>query len=135
MLKIPFKIWVVANGIVFVIFAVALFPVGTGTGFLALLYSCIFSFPAIGLLYFLLRFLQLAKGPVPFSWVALLLGTGVSAFVPYYLFHLYFKEASGELNFILPLSFISGYSAVLLFSPALHYLFQTFQYEAENENY
>jgi hypothetical protein len=135
MIKISFKIWAVANVIVCCIFAIALFPGGIGMGLTALLYSCAFSLPVIAFLYFLLRFLQWMKGPVLFSWTLLFLGAGISAFVPYYSFDLFFKEVSGELNFILPLSFISGYSAVLIFSSSLHYLFQTFQYQAENENY
>ncbi|MDB5209156.1 MAG: hypothetical protein JWR72_4231 [Flavisolibacter sp.] len=135
MIKIPFKIWAVANTIVFSIFAIALFPSGIGIGFIVLLYSCIFSLPAILFLYFLLRFLQRIKGPVLFSWVILFLGASASAVVPYFFFHLFYKELSAELNFILPLSFISGYSAVLFFSPALHYLFQTFQYQNNNESY
>lgn len=135
MIKIPFKIWGVANGIVFCIFTIALFPYGIGIGFIALLYSCIFSLPVIVFLYFLHRFLQRVKGPTLFSWIILFLGTAFSAFVPYYFFLLFFKDLSGELNFILPLSFISGYSAVLFFSPALHYLFQTFQYQNDHENY
>ena len=134
MIKIPFKIWAVANAIVFGLFAIALFPSGIGIGFNALLYSCIFSLPAIAFLYFLLRFLQRSKGSVLFSWLILFIGATASAVVPSFFFHLFYRELSGELNFILPLSFISGYSAVLIFSPALHYLFQTFQYQ-NNESY
>ncbi|HZH63253.1 MAG TPA: hypothetical protein VEY10_00085 [Flavisolibacter sp.] len=135
MIKIPFKIWAAANAMVFCIFAIALFPLGIGVGFTALLYSGILSLPAILLLYCLLRFLQHVKGPVLFSWLILFLGATASAVVPYFFFQLLYKELSGELSFILPLSIISGYSAVLLFAPALHYLFLTFQYQAENENH
>ena len=135
MIKIAFKIWGAANLIVFLVFAIALFPSRIGVGITALLYSSLFSLPAIAFLYLLLRFLQHVQGPVLFSWLVFFIGTAVSAFVAYYFFHLVFKEIISELNFILPLSFISGYSAVLIFSPALHYLFQTFQYERETETY
>ena len=133
MTKLSFKIWGIANLIVLAIFSVALFHAGPGVSLLALLFSCLFSLPAILILNQLLRFLKYIRGSTLFSWMVLLIGTALSSVVPYLLFNLWQHDLSGELNFILPLSFISGYSAVLLFSPALHYLFQKFQYE--NESY
>jgi hypothetical protein len=133
MTKLSFKIWGIANLIVFAIFSIALFHTGIEVGLLAVLFSSLFSLPAILILNLLLRFLKHIRGGILFSWIVLLVGTALSAFVPYSLFNLWQSDLSGELNFVLPLSFISGYSAVLLFSPVLHYLFQTFQYE--NESY
>jgi len=134
MLKISFKIWCIANVVVFSVFVISLFPGGFSIGFLALVFSCIFSLPAIACLYFLLWVLRYMHGNILFSWIVLLSGTAVTAFVSYYLFSLWSTETSGELNFILPLSLVSGFSAVLFLSPSLHYLLQKFQYESENDN-
>ena len=70
-----------------------------------------------------------------FSWLLLLLATGVTAYSSYCLFDHWFGSEWRELNFILPLSLLSGYAAVLLVSPSLHYLFQKFQYENEPDFY
>lgn len=133
-MKICFKIWSVANGMVFLLFAVALSGKGMGLPFTALLFSCLFSLPAMAILYFLFCFLRRARGPALFSWIVLLLGTALTAFACYCLFNICYKEVATEMAFILPLSFISGYCAVLLFSPSIHTLFQTFRYE-NNESY
>lgn len=131
MIKLSLKIWGLANGIVFLVFFFSSLPAGLGVGLLALFYSALFSLPAIVLSYFLLAFLRLAQGPVLFSWAVLLVVTALMAYVPYLLCTLWLSPLTGELNFILPLSFISGYSSILLLSPSLHYLFKTFYYEAD----
>ncbi|GAA4744288.1 hypothetical protein [Flavisolibacter ginsenosidimutans] len=128
MLKLCLKIWTVANLFVFVVFALLSFPHKIAMGLYAVCYSALFSLPAILLLYYLLKFLRIAHGGILFSWIVLLLGTAVVSFLSYYLYAHGMHDASGELDFVLPLSFVSGYSAVLFFSSPLHYLFQTFQY-------
>lgn len=134
MIRLCLKIWIVANLLVFLLFAISLFPGGFKTGTSAIFYSCLFSSPAIAFLYFLLRLLRYFRGHVLFSWILLLAGTALIAFVSYYLCNLS-TALNEELNFILPLSFVCGFSAVLFLSPSLHYLFQTFQYENEIDNY
>ncbi len=128
MLKICFKIWAVANLLVLTAFAFLSFPKGLLLGANAVLYSAPFSLPAIPVFYFLLKFLRFAREGVAFSWVVLLLATSGLSFLAYYLYVLLTHATADELSFALPLSFVSGFSAVLFFSPVLHYLFQTFQY-------
>ncbi|HVF97356.1 MAG TPA: hypothetical protein VM871_08555 [Flavisolibacter sp.] len=134
MLKICFKIWAAANLMVLVVFAVPLLPHGAALCFLALLYSSLFSLPAIALLYALLAFLRFAEGSVWFSWTVLLLGTAVISFIAYSLFKLVIQDAADELAFILPLSFICGYSSVLLFSAQLTDWFEKFRYQRYENN-
>jgi hypothetical protein len=134
MLKLSFKIWAVANLFVFVVFAVFLFPHKAALGLYAVFYSTVFSLPAIFLLYYLLRFLRVARGGLLFSWIVLFLGTSIISFLSYYLYAHSLQQPDDDLDFVLPLSFVSGYSAVLFFSAPLHYLFQTFQYGSHESN-
>lgn len=135
MIKISFKIWSVSNLIVFALFAFALFPQGFEIGLRAVLFSSLFSLPAILIIYLFLQVLHLIQGRMFFSWVILLFGTALTAFVSYSLFNLWSGSEWSELNFILPLSLISGYSAVMILSPSLHNLFLKFQHQNENESY
>lgn len=135
MLTMSFKIWGIANLIVFAIFAIALFPDGWTIGLLAVFFSALFSLPAVIIIYLFLQVLHRIRGTVLFSWAIFLFATAVTAFAAYALFNLWSGGKWHELDFILPLSLISGYSAVLLFSSSLHYLFLTFQYQNDNENY
>lgn len=134
MLKLCLKIWAVANLMVLLVFAAPLLPHGAGLSLLALLYSSLFSLPAIALLYAVLVFLRFAQEGVWFSWAILLLGTALVSFIAYWLFRLFIHDAGNEFNFILPLSFVCGYSAVLLFSTQLHYWFQKFKYQRYENN-
>ena len=135
MFKLSFKIWILANLVIFFIFVISLFPNGFGPGWQAVLFSSLFSLPAIPVIYLFLRVLKRVHGHVIFSWLLLLLATGFMAYASYWLFDHWFGSDWRELNFILPLSLLSGYAAVLFFSPSLHYLFQKFQYENEPECY
>ncbi len=135
MIKIAFKIWSIANLIVFALFAFALFPQGFKIGLEAVLFSSLFSLPAILIIYLFLQGLHLIQGRVLFSWVILLIGTAFTAFACYSLFNFCSGSEWRELNFILPLGLVSGYSAVLILSPSLHDLFLKFQYQNENESY
>ena len=135
MFKLSFKIWILANLVIFSIFVVSLFPNGFQPAFQAIIFSSLFSLPAILVIYLFLGFLKLVHGNIIFSWLMLLLATGLTAFASYCLFDYWFGSEWNELNFILPLSLLSGYAAVLFFSPSLHYLFQKFQYENESECY
>lgn len=125
MLKLSVQIWLVANLAVFAVFCLSLVP---GTGFTALLYSAVFSLPAILILYWLLRFLRHVREHRWFSWLVLLAGTGAGSLVAFALFRLAFPSLAGEAGFVLPLSLISGYSSVVLFSSSLQSLFLKFQY-------
>lgn len=127
MLKLCVKIWAVANGMVFAVFGVFLLRQGLGAGLFSLLYSALFSLPALLVLYTLLRFLLFAQGSVWFSWAVLLGGTGLASYAAYALFRLTARDLS-ELDFLLPLSFVCGYSSVLLFSYPLHHWFEKFYY-------
>src|SRR5215203_4893662 len=135
MFKLSFKIWILANLTVFLIFALSLFPNGFQPGLQAIMFSSLFSLPAIIVIYLFLRFLKLVHGNIIFSWLALLMATGLTAYSSYWLFNHWFGSEWFELDFILPLSLLSGYAAVLLVSPSLHYLFQKFQYENEPDCY
>lgn len=128
MLKLCFKIWALANLLVFVVCLLLSLPHAFVLGLYALLYSAVFSLPAVPLLFLVLKFLRFARSGIVFSWIVLLLGTAAVSFLAYVLFTLATNEPAEDKGFILPLSFVSGYSAVVFFSPALHYLFQTFQY-------
>lgn len=134
MLKLCFKIWAVANLMVFLVVGILLLPHAAALSFLSLLYSSGFSLPAIFLLYALLTFLRFAQGGVWFSWAVLLAGTALISFLTYLLFQLATGEAIGELDFIFPLSFVCGFSSVLFFSSALHYWFEKFRYSRYENN-
>lgn len=135
MLKLSFKIWLSANTIIFLVFVLSLFPQGFLPGLQALMFSSLFSLPAILIIYLLLQLLKFLQGNTIFSWIVILLFTGLTAYTSYYLFNRFFGSEWEELNFLLPLSLLSGYASVLFLSPVLHYLFQKFQYENEHEIY
>ena len=135
MLKLSFKIWSLANLVVFLVFAISLFPNGFKEGFTALFYSSLFSFPATIILYLFLVLLETIRTRIFFNWIILLTATGLTAYAAFLLFQFWFAEDAEELNFILPLSMVSAYAAVLFVSPSLNYLFQKFQYENETECY
>lgn len=111
-LKLCCKIWAVANGMVFVVFGVFLLRQGIGAGLLSLVYSALYSLPALLVLYALLRFLSFAQGGFWFSWAVLLGGTGLASYAAYSFFQLTTKDVA-ELDFLLPLSFVCGYSSTL----------------------
>ena len=135
MFKLSFKIWFLANLVVFLLFTISLFPNGFQPGLQAITFSSLFSLPAILVIYLFLQFLKLIHGNIIFSWIVLLIATGCTAYASYCLFDHWFGSEWRELNFILPLSLLSGYAAVLFVSPSLHYLFQKFQYENEPDFY
>ena len=135
MLKLSCKIWMLANLVVFLVFVISLFPQGFKPAAQALMYSSLFSLPAIFIIYLLLRLLKFLHSTTAFSWMVFLLATGLTAYCSFYLFNLLLGNEWKELNFLLPLSLLSGYAAVLFLSPALHYLFQKFQYENETQCY
>ena len=135
MLKLSFKIWMLANLVVFLVFAISLFPNGFSYGFNALVYSSLFSSPAIIIINLLLLLLEHLKGKIVFNWIVFLFATGLSAYTSFFLFQLWFKENLSELNFILPLCMVSGYAAVVFVSPRIHYYFEKFQYENEAQYY
>ena len=132
MFKLSFKIWLLANLVVFLIFAISLFPNGFQAGLHAVMFSSLFSLPAILVVYLFLRFLKLVHGNIIFSWIVLLIATGLTAYASHILFDHWFGSEWREL---LPLSLVSGYAAVLFVSPSLNYLFEKFQYESESEGY
>ena len=132
MAKLCFKIWLVANLFVFAVLALLALPRGIAPAFEGLLYSSLCSAPAAFILYYLLRLLRWTRGGVVFSWTALIITTSLVSALAYGLFRVAVRDTS-ELDFILPLSFVSGFSSVVFFSPPLHYLFLTFQY-ANHEN-
>lgn len=133
MRKLCFNIWLVANLFVFGVLALLFMQRGLAPAFRSLLYSAAFSLPAVFILYYLLKLLRWLGGGVWFSWSLLLFGASLACFLAYTLFRLTVQDAS-ELDFVLPLSFVSGYSSVVFFSPALHYLFLTFQYGNHENN-
>lgn len=135
MLKLGFKIGALANLAVFLVFAISLFPTGFSYGLNAVLYSSLFSSPAIIIINLLLLLLEKLRGRILFNWIVFLLSTGLTAYVSFFLFRLWFKEDMTELNFILPLCMVSGYAAVVFVSPRLHYHFEKFQYENEAQYY
>lgn len=135
MLKLSFKIWMLANLVVFLVFVISLFPNGFSYGLNALMYSSLFSSPAIIIINLLLLLLENLRGRILFNWIVFLLTTGLTAYASFFLFRLWFKEDLNELNFILPLCLVSGYAAVVFVSSHIHNLFEKFQYENEGQYY
>jgi hypothetical protein len=131
MLRLSLKIWLLGNLLVFALFALSLFPRGFSLGWEALRYSALFSAPAIGVIYLVLRFLEAARSTVLFSWIMLLLATGLVAFIAYSLSAQWPLSQENDTALTLALAFVSGYAAVIMCSSSLHYLFQKIQYGNE----
>lgn len=133
MLKISLQVWLFANLIVFGLFVLSFFPSGFALGWEALQYSVVFSAPAIAIINVLLRLLKQMGSTVGFSWFLLLTGIGAAAFLSYKLFVYWPLTKEYDLPFVRALAFVSGYAAVLICSPSLHYFFQKIQYGNEND--
>ena len=133
MFKISLKIWMLANLVVFALFALSLFPNGFEIGLKALSLSALFSAPAIVIIYFLLRLVKVLRSTVLFSWFLLLVSTGITALLSYQLFFRWLVAGDDDLTLVLALAFVSGYASVLACSSSLHYFFQKIYYGNEND--
>ncbi|HUC81890.1 MAG TPA: hypothetical protein VMR70_13295 [Flavisolibacter sp.] len=132
MLRISFKIWLLANLLVFGLFALSLFPRGFLVGWEALQFSALFSLPALLVVYGMLRLLKALRSAVVFSWILFLLSTGFAAFLSSRLFLQWSIGGEDDLSFTLGVALVTGYAAVIICSSSLHYLFQKIQYGHEN---
>ena len=129
MIKLSLKIWSLAN---LTLFAVLLVATNAAAAFQVLVFSLLFSLPALLLLYLLLEGLHFIQAAVRFYWLMLLLGTAAIAVVPCLLLNVWLHDADVGLDLLLPLAAVSAYAGVVFVSPSLHELFISLRY-ADND--
>lgn len=129
MIKLSLKIWSFANLTLATVFLVA---TNATAAFQVLVFSLLFSLPALLLLYLLLEGLHFIQASVRFYWLMLLLGTAAIAIVPCLLLNAWLHDADLTLDLLLPLAAISAYAGVFFVSPSLHQLFTNLRY-ADND--
>lgn len=129
MLKLSFKIWVLANVTLAAVFLIA---TGPGVALQVVFFSSLFSLPAAGLMYLLLQGLSRLRSGVAVSWALTLAATGCIAAVPCLLLNLLFGGFDTAFEFVLPMAAVSAYAAVVFVSPTLHELFLEIRYATED---
>jgi len=75
------RIYLTANLIIYLFFACTFFPEGLAVGFLAVLYSIVFSLPALIVLWMCFNVIGRRKPNIFFSWILLLLSVAIGAFM------------------------------------------------------
>ena len=126
------RIFLSANLVIYLIFAIALFPEGFGWGILAVIWSAAFSAPTLPVLFAGFALLQRLKPRLAGCWLFLVLLIGTCAFIPQLLINLFdggkFRVA-GEF-FLLSLGGAVG--GTLLQSFYLHQFFKPFSHDCSS---
>ena len=124
------RIYLTANLLVYLAFAFLLFPEGLGLGFVALLFSALFSAPTIPLLMGCFYLIRRYRPGLTGSWALLLFTVGSSAFLPLIGFALFDESIARDSTFFF-LSFGSAFGATALQSLYTNRYFKTNHYENE----
>lgn len=130
MLQPTSRIYFTANLLVYLFFALFLFPEGLGFGFVALFFSVLFSAPTIPLLMGCFYLIRRCRPGLTGSWVLLLFTVGAAAFLPLIAFTILVGSLAGDHIFFL-FSFGSAFGSVLLQSFYIARYFKTLHYENE----
>lgn len=130
MLRIAFRIYVTANLLIYFFFALFLFPEGVGFGFIALLYSAVFSIPSLLVLYGCFYLAQRLRPSISGCWILLFLTVGIGGFLPIVLFSVLENDPFGDTTFLL-LSLGSAVGGTLLQIVSINRYFKILQHETE----
>lgn len=124
-----FRIYATANLVIYLFFAIALFPEGLGIGIMAVLYSAFFSSPTLLLLWGCFALLKQYRTSATGNWILLLLAVGLCAFVPMTLLGIVVDgKFSIDTDFLL-ISAGAAYGGTLLQVIYIHKYFKSIYHE------
>jgi hypothetical protein len=89
MLEPSIRLYGAANAMVYVFFALMLFPAGLALGIIAAIFSCVITLPVLIALCLFFGLLRRIRPGIYCSWVLLFVVVGLCAWLPFWVFGLH----------------------------------------------
>lgn len=131
MLEPSIRLYGTANAVVYIAFALMLFPEGLALGIFAFIFSSLLSLPVLLALCVFFGLIKRFSPGVIASWILLVLFVGFCAVLPFLVFGLYNDSLFGDQIFQL-LGVGSAYLALLIQLPYIAKLFNNIHQKNED---